>query len=75
MDRASPQTGVGVGLQLKASTRERVEQALRLDFPMSNNETEYAAILARINLAQSISSEKLHIFNNSQLVVGQVNRE
>ena len=51
MDEASHQMGVGAGLQLKAPTEERVEQAIRLDFPASNNDTEYEAILVGINLA------------------------
>ena len=75
MDGASRHTGVGVGLQLKAPIREKVEQAIRLDFPTSNNETEYEAILAGVDLAQFVSSKKLLIRSNSQLVVGQVNRE
>ena len=75
MDEASRKTGARVNLQLKALYGEKVEQAIRLDFPTSNNETEYEAILARIDLTQSISSEKLLILNNSKLVVGQVNRE
>ena len=37
VDDVSPQTGVGVGLQLKAPTRGRIEQAIQLDFPVSNN--------------------------------------
>ena len=56
MDGAFRQTGVGVVLQLKALTGERIEQAIRLDFPMSNNEVEYEAILAGIDLATSVSS-------------------
>ena len=55
MDGASRQTRAGVDLQLKAQTEERVEQAIQLDFPASNNETEYEAILAGINLTQSLS--------------------
>ena len=51
MDDDSRQTGVGITFQLKALTRERIEQAIRLNFPASNNETEYEAILARIDLA------------------------
>ena len=74
MDDASRQTGAGVGLQLKAPTRERIEQAIQ-SFPTSNNETEYEAILAGIDLANSVSSEKLIICSDSQLVVGQVNGE
>ena len=52
MDGASRQTGVEVGLQLKASTGERVEQAIRLDFLASNNKTKYEAILVRIDITQ-----------------------
>ena len=74
VDDASRHTGAGVGLQLKALTGERVEKVIWLDFPTSNNETEYEAILAGVDLAQSVSSEKL-ICSDSQLVIGQVNRE
>ena len=65
MDDASRHTAAGVGLQLKFLTRERVEQAIQLDFPASNNETEYEAILARVDLAQSVSSEKFLIRSDS----------
>ena len=51
MDRASCQTGAKVGLQLKALIGERVKQVMRLNFPNSNNETGYEAILAGIDLA------------------------
>ena len=61
MDDASWQTGAGVGLTLKAPTGERIEQSIRLGFPASNNETEYKAILAGIDLAISVSSEKIII--------------
>ena len=51
MDDTSRHTRASVGLQLKAPTREVVEQAIWLDFSMSNNEAEYEAILAGIDLA------------------------
>ena len=66
----SRHTGAGVDLQLKALTGEIVEQAIRLDFPASNNKTEYEAILVGIDLTQSVSSENILIHNDSQLVVG-----
>ena len=75
VDNASCQTGVRVDLELRAPTGERIEQAIRLDFPASNNEIEYEAILARVDLAKSVSLEKLIIRSDSQLVVGHVNRE
>ena len=70
MDGTSRQTGTGVGLQLKAPTGEMIEHAIQLGFPASNNETEYEAILAMIGLAKSVSSKKLIIRSDSQLVVG-----
>ena len=57
-------------LQIKAPTGEIIEHVIRLDFPASNNEVEYEAIIARINLAISVSSEKIIIRSDSQLVVG-----
>ena len=75
VDGASRQTGAGVRLQLKAPTRERIEQDIRLDFLASNNETEYEAILDGIDLIASISLEKIIIRSDSQLLVGQVNGE
>ena len=75
MDGASRQKGASVGLQLKAPTRERIEQAIWLDFPASNYEAEYEVILADIDLAISIFLEKIIIQSDSLLVVGQVNGE
>ena len=70
MDDASRQTGARVSLQLKASTRERIEHTILLDFPASNNEIEYEEILVEIDLAKFASLEKLIICNDSQLVMG-----
>ena len=52
-------------LQLKAPIGEVVEQAIQLDFPVSNNETEYEAILAGIDLEQSVSSDNLLVSSDS----------
>ena len=46
-----------------------------MDFPASNNEAEYKAIITGLDLAISVSSEKFVIRSDSQLVVGQVNGE
>ena len=75
MDGASRQTRGGFGLQLIVLIGEMIEKAIQLDFPTSNNETEFEAILAKINLAKFVSLEKLIIRSDSQLVVGQVNEE
>ena len=72
MDGASQQMGADVGLQLKALTGERIEQTIRLDFLASNNEAKYEAILVGIDLAISVSSEKIIIQSDFHLVVGRV---
>ena len=75
VDGASQQTEAGIGLQLKSSTREKIEQAIRLGFSASNNELEYDVILAGIELAAAMSANRILIRKDSQLVVGQVNEE
>ena len=75
VDEASRQTGADIGLQLKSPGGDRIEQAIQLGFSASNNESEYEAILAEIELAVAISADKLIIRSDSQLVVGQVNTE
>ena len=61
VDGASGQTGDGIGLQLKSLTEEKIEQAIRLGFNASNNELEYEAILAGIELEATVSTDKLLI--------------
>ena len=46
-----------------------------MDFLASNNEVEYKAIIVGLDLVISVSSEKIIIRSDSQLVVGQVNGE
>ena len=50
---------------------EVIEQSIRLNFFASNNE----AIIVELNLAISVSLEKICIRSDSQLVVGQLNEE
>ena len=45
VDGVSRSSESGVGLLLKSTTGEQLEQAIRLRFPTSNNEAEYEAIL------------------------------
>ena len=61
IDKASRQTGASIGLQLKSPFGEKIEQAIRLGFKASNNESEYEVILAGIELATTVSADKLLI--------------
>ena len=73
VDGASRQIEASIGLQLKSPTGEKIEQVVRLGLNASNNESEYEAILAGIELAAAVSADKLLIQSDSQLVVRQVN--
>ena len=75
MDGASWQTGAGVGLLLKALTKERIDQAIQLDFPASNNEAQYEAILAGINLVISVSLLTDFYINKKRLILNIATRD
>ena len=49
-----------------------MEYALRLGFQASNNEAEYEAVIARLNLAHSMEANQLEVSSDSQLVVKQI---
>ena len=66
----SRQTGVGIGLQLKSPVGKKIEQAIRLGFSASNNESYYKAILVRIELEATVSANKILIQSDSRLVAG-----
>ena len=75
VDGASRQSGVGISLQLTSPTKERIEQAVRLGFNASNNESEYEALIVSLELTLVVGADSLSIRSDSQLVVGQVNAE
>ena len=64
-----------MGVILQPPTGELLEQAIWLEFPISNNEAEYEAILVVVDLAHSLSTVKLKICSNFQLVIEQIQKE
>ena len=63
----------GAGIILESPTGEKINNALRLEFPASNNEAEYETLLVGLQLAKEMKVEQLRIYSDSQLVVNQVN--
>ena len=72
VDGASNQKGSGVGLVLASSEKVIVEKSLRLDFPATNNEVEYEALLEGMDMVQRMVGKSIKLFSDSRLVVGQV---
>ena len=72
VDGASNTQGSGAGLILTSPEGIDIEYALRFGFQASNNEAEYEAIIAGLNLVHSLEVNQLEVCSNSQLVVRQI---
>ena len=72
MDGASNQKGSRVGLVLISPEKVIIEKSLRLDFPATNNEAEYEALLIGMAMVQRMGGKSIKLFLDSTLVVGQV---
>ena len=46
---------------------------MRLDFPTTNNEAEYEALVVGLNLAKAVRATSVVIHYDSQVVANQVN--
>ena len=72
VDGASNAQGSGAGLILTSPEEIDIEYALRFGFCASNNEAEYEAVIAGLNLAHSLEVDQLVVYSDSQLVVRQI---
>ncbi|XP_065041591.1 uncharacterized protein LOC135675241 [Musa acuminata AAA Group] len=63
----------GIDLVLRSPIGETYERSIRLQFPATNNEAEYEALLHGLRLALEMQVDNLEVFNDSQLVTGHVN--
>ncbi|XP_071906258.1 uncharacterized protein [Coffea arabica] len=72
VDGASSKEGCGAGLLLISPPGEELPYALRFDFRASNNESEYEALIAGMEMARKLGARSLKIFSDSQLIVNQV---
>ena len=75
VDGASNQKGAWVGLVLTSSEMVIIEKSLRLDFPATNNEAEYEALLEGMAMVQRMGGKSIKLLSDSRLVIGQVNGE
>ena len=52
---------------------DAIECMVRLDFPATNNESEYEALIAGLDLAKAAGAAKVVIHCDSQVITNQVN--
>ncbi|GFY97881.1 hypothetical protein Acr_12g0004220 [Actinidia rufa] len=72
VDGAKNSQGAGAGVVLKSTKGAIFEQCLRFNFPITNNEVEYEALLAGLRSANQLGVPELCIYRDSKLVVNQV---
>ena len=56
-----------------SSEGHKIHCAIRFGFKTSNNKAEYEDLIASLRLIHELQVRNVKIFNNSQLVVNQVN--
>ena len=52
---------------------DKIECMIRLDFPTTNNEAKYEALIAGLDLAKAVGVENLVVYCDSKIVTSQVN--
>ena len=72
VDGARNNRGAGAGVVLKSPEGAVFEQSLRFNFPATNNEAEYEALIAGLKSASRLGVPELYIFSDSRLVVNQI---
>ena len=72
IDRLTIKKVGGVGVVLIPPKGEMLKYVVRLQFPATNNEVEYEALLTGLSLAKALGAKSLIIQANSQLIIGQV---
>ena len=73
MDKSSSMQAGGAGVVLHSSKRDMVECMIHLDFPTTNSEAEYKALIAGLDLTKVARATNMVMYCNSQVVTSQVN--
>ena len=73
MDHLIGRLGGGGGVVLLSLEGDVVECMVRLDFPTTNNEVEYEALVAGLDLTRAAGATSVVIYCDSQVITNQVN--
>ena len=72
-DGSSIQKRGGAGVVITSLEGETLKYGVQLNFPVTNNEVEYEAILTRLKISQALGAKTALLKSDLQLVIGQVN--
>ena len=65
----------GAGVVLLSPEGDVVKCMIRLDFPTTNNEAEYEALVAGLDLARAAGATSVVIYCDSQVIANQTRLE
>ena len=72
-DGSSNQHTGGAGVVMRTLEGDKIECMIRLDFPTTNNEAEYEALIAGLDLARAAGAGNMTIHCDSQVITSQIN--
>ena len=70
---SSNQHARGAGVVIQTLEGDKIECMIQLDFPTTNNEVEYEALVARLDLVKAIGAENMIVHCDSQVITSQNN--
>ncbi|XP_058216855.1 uncharacterized protein LOC131327735 [Rhododendron vialii] len=65
----------GAGIVLVSPSGTVHESVVSIGYPATNNEAEYEALIAGLQLALRLNADSVHVFCDSQLIVGHLNED
>ena len=74
-DGSSNRHAGGVGVVTQTPKGDKIECMIRLDFPTTNNETEYEAMVAGLDFIKAAGAENIILHYDSQVITSQINSD
>ena len=74
-DGSSNRHAGGAGMVIQTLVGDKIECMIRLGFPTTNNEAEYEALMAGLDLAKAAGAGNLIVHCDSQVITSQINGE
>ncbi|XP_052288603.1 uncharacterized protein LOC127899294 [Citrus sinensis] len=72
VDGSSGEQGLGAWIVLEGPEGEEISYAVKLEFAATNNQAEYEALIAGLELAKAVRADRVKIRTDSQLVANHV---
>ena len=72
-DGSSNRHAEGAGVVMRTPEGDKIECMIRLDFPTTNDEAEYEALVAGLDLVKAAGTENMIVHCDSQVITSQIN--